>query len=76
MPRIVRVRRYGSDNLPEHSLTVERLLQLLSRAELDDIRAWAEPWPLLQTLSDREAVDYVQRYYKPGGVFGLLSPRP
>lgn len=72
MPRIVRRRIYDVPSLPGDSLTVDNWLALLDRTELAKVHAWAEPWPLLQTMSDREALDYVERY-RMGGIAGLIA---
>lgn len=74
MPKYRRVRYWNVPSLPENSLTVENWLKLLSREEIDKCRHWAEPWPLLQTMTDREALDHVQRY-RAGGIAGLLAGR-
>lgn len=73
MPRIIRL-RYHVDNLPEYALSTRNWLELLTREELVRIHEWCEPWPLLWTLSDREAVTYCRRYHDRGPA-AFLTPR-
>jgi hypothetical protein len=65
MPRCIRI-RFHVDNLPESSMSANVWLAILSRDDLIRMHEWAEPWPLLWTLSDREVVEYCRRYHSVG----------
>ncbi len=74
MPRIIRL-RFHVDNLPESTMSPHSWLTMLSREELNIMHDWCEPWPLLWTLSDREAVQYVRRNHPRGPVAFLMGRR-
>jgi hypothetical protein len=59
---------------PEGSVSVDRWLGALSRADLVAMHEWAEPWPLLWTLTDKQVVDYVRRNH-PRGPAAFLGTR-
>jgi hypothetical protein len=48
------------------SVSVGAWLTALSRQDLIAMHEWAEPWPLLWTLSDKDVVDYVRRHHPQG----------